>query len=174
LSEFGILTAQGSLYSLQAPFRPHFFGIIILLESGFAFGEPKPGELGGCINVDIRSQGTWVVECSDANESELRTASVVTPNRNLAFAAAIDVVRSVNTGNRDGFEGPTDDPYGRGLYDGIDDKCAASVPLAIVAVAAVHADRWRQQLVAHLAAGTTTLKFLSHAIGFLFMLLLIC
>ena len=49
--------------------------------------------------MDIRSKGTRVVKCSNANESDLGAAPVVTPNRNLAFAAAIDVVWTVSTAN---------------------------------------------------------------------------
>ena len=156
-----IVRRQRSFYSRQASLRPDLFGVIIFLEGGLALGESKPRHLGGCINVDIGSQGTRVVKGSDTNESELGAAPVVTPNRNLAFAAAIDVVRTISTANRDGFQRPTYEAYGRSLYNRIDNKRAACVPLAIRAVATVHADGRREQFVAHLAAGTTTPKFLS-------------
>jgi hypothetical protein len=114
--------------------------------------------------MDVRSKGSWVIKCSNANESDLRAPPVITPNRNLAFAAPINVVRTIGTRNRDGFQGPTYDPYGRGFDDRIDNKCAACVPLTIRAVAAMHADRSGQQMVANLAAGTTTPKFFSYPI----------
>ena len=94
--------------------------------------------------MNIRSNGTRLVKRPYANESDLGAAPVVTPNRNLAFAAAIDVVWTISTANRDDFQDPTYDPYGRSFDDGIDNKCAACVPLTIRAVAAVHADRRRQ------------------------------
>ena len=94
--------------------------------------------------MDIRSKGTRVVERSNANESDLRTVPVVTPNRNLTFAAAIAVVWTISTGNRGGFQRPADHPYGRSFDDRIENKCADCVPLTIRAVAAVHADRRRQ------------------------------
>jgi hypothetical protein len=94
--------------------------------------------------VYIRSKGTRDVKRSNANESDLGAVPVVTPNGNLAFAAPIDVVWTISAANRDGFEGPTYDPYGRSFNDRIDNKRAACVPLTIRAVAAVHADRHRE------------------------------
>ena len=79
--------------------------------------------------MDIRSKGARVVKRSNSNESDLGTAPVVAPNRNLAFAAAIDVVWTISTANRDGFQVPADDPDGRSFDDRIDDKGAACVPL---------------------------------------------
>ena len=129
---------------MEAFLRPDLFGVIIVPKGGCALGEPKPRRLVASINVDIRSKGTRVIKCSNANESDLGAAPVVAPNRNLAFAAAIDVVWTIGTANRDGFQDPTYNPYGRSFDDGIDNKCAACVPLAIRAVAAVNADRRRQ------------------------------
>jgi len=129
---------------LQAFLRPDFFGVIIVPKGRCSLGEPKPRRFSASVNVNIRSKGTRVVKRSNANESDLGAAPVVTPNRNLAFAAAIDVVWTISTANRDGFQGPTYEPYGRSFDDRVDNKCAASVPLTIRAVAAVHADRRRQ------------------------------
>jgi hypothetical protein len=114
--------------------------------------------------VDIGWKDAWVVQRSDANEPDLRSAPVVTPNRNFAFAAAIDVVWTIGPGNWDGFQRPAYYLYGRSLNDRIEDKCAASMPLTIGTVAAVHAHRRRQQFVANLSAGTTTTKFFSGSI----------
>jgi len=132
------------LVSLQAILRPHLFWVVIGLERRFALGQLQPGHLGASIDMNIRSNRTGVVKRSHANELDLRPAAVVTPKRNLAFAAAINVVWSVSTGNRDGLQSPADDLYRRSFDDGIDDKCAAGVPLTIRAVAAVHPDRRRQ------------------------------
>jgi len=107
-------------------------------------GELKPGHLGASINVYIGSKGTRDVKGSNANESDLGAVPVVAPKGDLAFAAPIDVVWSISPGNRDGFQGPAYDPYGRSFDDRIDNKCAACVPLTIRAVAAVYADRRRE------------------------------
>ena len=129
---------------MQAFLRPDLFGVIIVPKGGCTLRKPKPRCLGASINVDIRSKGARVVKRSNTNEFDLGAVPVVTPNRNLAFAAAINVVWTISTANRDGFQGPADDPYGRSFHDRIDNKCAAGVPLTIRAVAAVHADRRRQ------------------------------
>src|SRR5258707_4597963 len=105
---------------MQAFLRPDLFGVIIVPKGGCSLGEPKPRRFSASVNVDIRSKGTRVVKRSNANESDLGAAPVVTPNRNLAFAAAIDVVWTISTGNRGGFQLPADDPYGRRFDERID------------------------------------------------------
>lgn len=94
--------------------------------------------------MNIRSKGARLVKRPNANESDLGAVPVVTPKRNLAFGAAIDVVWTISTANRDGFQGSAHDPYGRSFDERIDNKCAAGVPLTIRAVATVNAD-WRLQ-----------------------------
>ncbi len=126
---------------MQAFLRPDLFGVIIVPKGKRSLGERKPRCLSASVNVDIRSKGTRVVKRSNANESDLGAAPVVTPNRNLAFAAAIDVVWTITTGNRSGFQRPAYEFYGGSFDDRIDNKCAAGVPLTIRAMAAVHADR---------------------------------
>ena len=163
-----ILRLKRRLVSLEALLRPDLLGVIKFPKGRRALGKLNPRQLSASINVDIGSNGRRVVQRSDADEPDLGSSPVVTPNRNPAFAAAVNVVRTISTGNRDGFQSPTDDPYGGSFDDRIDDKCAAGVPLTIHAVAAMHADRCCQKFVAHLAAGTTAPKFLSHPVGFLF------
>src|SRR2546427_1674294 len=134
-------SSKGGPKSLQAFLRPDLFGVIIAPKGKRSLGELKPRCLSASINVDIRSKGTRDVKRSNANESDLGPTPVVTPNRNLALAAAIDVVWTINTGNRSGFQRPAYDLDGRSFNDRINNKCAACVSLTIRAVAAVHADR---------------------------------
>ena len=126
---------------MQAFLRPDLFGVIIVPKGRCSLEEPKPRCLSASVNVDIRSKGTGVVKRSNANESDLGAAAVVAPNRNLALAAAIDVVWTISTGNRSGFQRPAYELDGRSFNDRINNKCAACVSLTIRAVAAVHADR---------------------------------
>ena len=96
------LSRQSCPNSLQAFLWPYLFDVVIVPKGECAFREPKPRHLTAGINVDIRPEGTRVVERSDANESDLGPTPVVTPNRGFAFGAPVNVVWSVITGNRDG------------------------------------------------------------------------
>src|SRR5438445_542229 len=117
-------SSKGGPKSLQAFLRPDFFGVIKVPKGRCSLGELKPRCLTASVNVNIRSKGTRVVKRSNANESDLGAAPVVTPKRNLAFAAAIDVVWTISTGNRSGFQRPAYEIYGRSFNDRINNKCA--------------------------------------------------
>ena len=91
--------------------------------------------------MNVRSKGSRVVKRSNANEPDLGPAPVFTPKRNLALAAAIDVVWTIITRNGDGFQVPAYELDRRSFDDRIEHKSAAGVPLTIRAVAAVHAHR---------------------------------
>jgi hypothetical protein len=97
--------------------------------------------------------------------------AVVTPKGGLAFFAPINVVRGIITGHRNGFQLAPRYLYRRSLDNGIEDKCAAGMPLAIGAVAAVHTHRLSQKLVAHFATGATAPEFLALRLGSLFHVL---
>ena len=156
---------ERGLQSLEACLRPNLLRVVILFKGVRPLGKLKPGHLVARINVDVRPQGARVVECSNAHESDLGAAAVVAPKRHLAFAAAIDVVRTIGAMNRHGFQVATEEPYGGGFDNRIEDKGAAGVSLAIGAVTAVHGHRGGEELVAHVAAGTTAAKFLSRSTG---------
>ena len=95
--------------------------------------------------MDVRSKATGVVQSSNPNESDLGPVAVITPKSSLAFGAAIDVVRTISPGHRNGFQVAAGYLYGRGFDDGIENKCAACVPLAIGAMAAVDTDRLSEE-----------------------------
>ena len=163
-----LLSRQSCPQSFQAFLWPDLFGIVVVLKSGCSFGKLKPGHFSPRVNVDIRWKKTWVVQGSNANESDLPAVTVVTPEGSLAVAASINVVRPIRTGHRNRFHVAARYLYRRTLDDGIENKCAARVPLAIRAMAAVHTHRLSQKLVAHLATGTAALRFLAFRLGSLF------
>jgi hypothetical protein len=115
--------------------------------------------------VDIGREQTRVVQGSNPNESDLRAVTVVTPKGGLAFAAPVNVVRAISTGHRNSFQLAARYLYRRSLDNRIEDKCAARMPLAIRAMAAVHTHRFSQKLVPHLATGTAAPGFLVFGIG---------
>jgi hypothetical protein len=121
--------------------------------------------------VDIRPEQTRVVQGSNPNESDLRAVPVVAPQSGLAFAAPVNVVRGIITGHGNGFQFAARYLYRRSLDDGIEDKGAAGMPLAIRAMAAMHTHRLSKKLVADLATGTTAPEFLAFSIGSLFHVL---
>ena len=109
-----------------------------------------------------------MVQGSNTNEPDLRPVTVITPKGRLAFAAPINVVRAISAGHRNSFHLTARYLYRRSLEDGIEDKRAARMLLAIRAMAAVHTHRLSQKLVAHLATGTAAPEFLPFRSGTLF------
>ena len=151
--------------ALQARLRPNFFEVVVVPEGWCAPRKLKPGHFAASINMDVRPQRLRVVESSNTDESDLPAAAVITPKSDLTFSAAVDVVRTRGAMNRHRFQGPPDYSDRRTFDDGVEDEGAAGVPLTIRAVATMHAHRRRQQLITHIAAGTTTPKFLFHVVS---------
>ena len=162
---------QGSPYSFQALLWPDLFGLVIVLKRGCSPGKLKPGHFSSGVNVNIRCKNTRVVQGSNTNESDLRAMTVVAPKSRLAFAASIDVVRTISPGHRNSFQVATRHLYRRSLNNGVEDKSAARMSLAIGAMAAVHTDRLGQKLEPYLATGTAAPGFLAFRMRFLFHVL---
>jgi hypothetical protein len=112
-----------------------------------------------------------MVEGADTDEANVGPTSVVAPQRNVAFWAAIDVMRAKSAPHGNGLQFAAQHLYGRGFDDGVEHEGAAGVPLAVGAMAAVHSDWLVQKLVAHPAAGATAGELFSCALCAVFHVL---
>ena len=82
--------------------RPDFFPVVKLSESRPVLGELQPWHLRFCVDVNIRSNGVRVIQSADTDKPDLMAMTVVAPQRDLAFWAAIDVMRSKSARHRNG------------------------------------------------------------------------
>ena len=105
---FGGMTSQSPpsarqrrLAPRQALGRPVLARIVIIVESGRAFGKGDPRQLRARVDVDVGRDGGGIVERADPHEAQRDAAAIMAPNGGLAVRAAMDDMRSAAVG-RDG------------------------------------------------------------------------
>src|SRR5208337_4325208 len=113
--------------------------------------------------MDVRRQRGGFVERADPDEAEALDAAIVAKDRDLARRAAMNDMRPAAVGrNRNGLRLAREHLDPVGLDQRIDDEGAASLPLAVLAVAAVNEHRLRTEPIANGAAGAAALERVAH------------
>src|SRR5271166_98644 len=113
--------------------------------------------------MDVRRQRGGYVERADADEADALDAAIVAKDRDLARRAAMNDMRPAAVGrNRNGLRLAREHLDPVGLDQRVDDEGAAGLPLAVLAVAAVHEHRLRTEPTANGAAGAAALERVAH------------
>src|SRR5271166_1517631 len=113
--------------------------------------------------MDVRRQRGGFVERADPDEAEALDAAIVAKDRDLARWAAMNDMRPAAVGrNRNGLRLAREHLDPVGLDQRVDDEGAAGLPLAVLAVSAVHEHRLRTEPVANGAASAAALERVAH------------